>query len=128
MLVGKALGPFLIESELGTGAMGTVYRATRQDTGKVVAIKVIALGLLGNEKAVERFEREGDILKQLKHPNIVRLIANGRWDALSPDQKRKFAPICPDFVAELMSPSDTRAATRDKVQEFLAQGTFKGWE
>jgi serine/threonine-protein kinase len=77
VLVGKALGPFLIESELGTGAMGTVYRAVRQDTGKVVAIKVIALGLLGNEKAVERFEREGEILKSLKHPNIVRFVGTG---------------------------------------------------
>src|SRR5438477_12654410 len=79
MLVGKDLGPFHIEAELGTGAMGTVYRAVRRDTGKVVAIKVIAFGLLANEVAVKRFEREADILKQLKHPNIVRYVGTGSY-------------------------------------------------
>jgi eukaryotic-like serine/threonine-protein kinase len=79
MLVGKELGPFRIETELGSGAMGTVYGAVHRDTGKHVAIKIIALGLLGNEKAVERFEREAEILKQLKHPNIVRFIGTGSY-------------------------------------------------
>jgi serine/threonine-protein kinase len=77
MLVGKDIGPFHVEEELGTGAMGTVYRAVRRDTGQVVAIKEIAYALLGNETAVERFEREGEILKQLKHPNIVRFVGTG---------------------------------------------------
>jgi tRNA A-37 threonylcarbamoyl transferase component Bud32 len=77
MLVGKDLGPFHIESELGSGAMGTVYGAVRRDSGKQFAIKMIAFGLLGSEKAVERFEREGQILKQLKHPNIVRYAGTG---------------------------------------------------
>src|SRR3954462_10308592 len=79
MLVGKELGPFRIESELGSGAMGSVFRAVHRDTGQRVAIKVIALGLLSNETAVKRFEREGDILKQLKHPNIVRYIGTGSY-------------------------------------------------
>jgi serine/threonine-protein kinase len=79
MLVGKDLGPFRIESELGSGAMGSVYGAVRRDSGKHVAIKMIALGLLGSGKAVERFEREAEILKQLKHPNIVRFIGTGSY-------------------------------------------------
>jgi serine/threonine-protein kinase len=79
MLVGKDLGPLHVESELGTGAMGTVYKALRRDNGQWVAVKVIAYGLLANEKAVERFEREGEILKQLKHPNIVRFIGTGAY-------------------------------------------------
>jgi Uma2 family endonuclease len=54
-------------------------------------------------------------------------IAKGRWDALTPEEKKKFAPICPDFVAELMSPSDTRSETRDKMREFVAQGARLGW-
>src|SRR5206468_1188370 len=56
MLVGKEIGPFRIESELGSGAMGSVYRAVNTETGQRVAIKFIALGLLGNETAVKRFE------------------------------------------------------------------------
>ncbi len=79
MLVGKSIGPFVIERELGCGAMGTVYRAVRGDGGPPVALKIIALGLLGNETAVKRFEREGDILKQLRHPNIVRFLGTGRY-------------------------------------------------
>jgi tRNA A-37 threonylcarbamoyl transferase component Bud32 len=79
MLVGKDIGPFHVLSELGSGAMGFVYRAVRRDSGKHFAIKMIAFGLLGSEKAVERFEREADILKQLKHPNIVRYAGTGSY-------------------------------------------------
>ena len=81
MLVGQRLGPFEIEQELGSGAMGTVYKAKfHKDETHVptVALKIVALGLLGNEGAMARFTRESNILKQLKHPNIVRLIAVGR--------------------------------------------------
>src|SRR5205807_6657750 len=81
MLVGSHIGPFEIEQELGSGAMGTVYRAKfHKDGNRVipVALKVVALGLLGNEQAMARFTRESAILKQLRHPHIVRLIATGR--------------------------------------------------
>jgi tRNA A-37 threonylcarbamoyl transferase component Bud32 len=81
MLIGQTIGPFKVEKELGSGAMGTVYRAmfTKED-GRVkrVAIKVIAPGLGDNERIQARFKREADILKQLKHPNIVRLLATGK--------------------------------------------------
>lgn len=50
-----------------------------------------------------------------------------RWDALSAEQRRRFAPICPDFVVELMSPSDRRDKTRERLEEFLAQGARLGW-
>src|SRR5947209_7723011 len=82
MHVGQTIGPFTLEKELGSGAMGTVYRAAFREDGKAdrrVALKVIAFGLSGNEQALARFEREYKILKQLKHPNIVKLFANGRY-------------------------------------------------
>jgi serine/threonine-protein kinase len=77
MLVGQRFGPFLIDKELGSGAMGTVYRATYAKTGQHVALKVMIPGL-NTETAHARFEREGEILKQLNHPNIVRLYGVGR--------------------------------------------------
>jgi serine/threonine-protein kinase len=58
--------------------MGTVYRATYEKTGQRVALKVMVPGLSGSEHAQARFEREGEILKQLNHPNIVRLYGVGR--------------------------------------------------
>ncbi len=82
MLIGKRIGPFSIERELGSGAMGTVYRATyHRDDGRQgpVALKVVSIGLLSNEGALARFERESAILKQLRHPHIVRLIATGHY-------------------------------------------------
>jgi serine/threonine-protein kinase len=79
MLIGKQLGPFAIDKELGSGAMGAVYRAKYVKTGAFVAIKVMAPGVGAGEQAMARFEREAAILKQLKHPNIVRLFATGRF-------------------------------------------------
>ncbi len=82
MHVGKTFGPFELEKELGSGAMGTVYRATLRQEGKEdqsVALKVIAFGLSGNETALARFDREAKILKQLRHPNIVRLVGHGKY-------------------------------------------------
>jgi serine/threonine-protein kinase len=81
MQVGQRVGPFEIEKELGSGAMGTVYRASFDKDGAVipVALKVVAFGLVGNEGAMARFDRESAILKQLRHRHIVRLIATGRY-------------------------------------------------
>lgn len=87
MLVGQQIGPFEIEKELGSGAMGTVWKAKfHRNAEKVVpvALKVVALGLLGNEGAMARFEREATILKQLKHPHIVKLIAHGKINKSNP--------------------------------------------
>ncbi|MFB2878566.1 Uma2 family endonuclease [Floridanema aerugineum] len=50
-----------------------------------------------------------------------------RWNALTVEQKRRFLPLCPDFVVELLSPSDSLTATQEKMQEYLANGTRLGW-
>lgn len=79
LTVGQVMGKFKIVKELGSGAMGTVYKAIYVPDGRVVAVKIVNFGLSGNESALQRFEREANILKQLKHPNIVRLFASGRY-------------------------------------------------
>ncbi len=79
MLVGRKLGPFVVDKELGSGAMGSVFRATHEKTGQVVAIKLIASALSGNEQAIARFQREVSILKQLDHSNITKYFGSGRW-------------------------------------------------
>lgn len=50
-----------------------------------------------------------------------------RWNALTAEQQRKFPPICPDFVVELRSPSDTLKSLREKMQEWVRLGVKLGW-
>ncbi|MGB5633012.1 MAG: Uma2 family endonuclease [Waterburya sp.] len=50
-----------------------------------------------------------------------------RWNSLSAEQKTKFAPVCPDFVVELKSPSDSLQLLRDKMQEYIDNGASLGW-
>ncbi|MBO1064600.1 MULTISPECIES: Uma2 family endonuclease [Nostocales] len=49
-----------------------------------------------------------------------------RWDALSDEEKRKFPPICPDFVIELLSPSDSLKTTQEKMKEYIDNGVRLG--
>lgn len=50
-----------------------------------------------------------------------------KWDALSPEQKTRFLPLAPDFVIELLSPSDSLNVTQKKMQEYRENGTRLGW-
>ena len=50
-----------------------------------------------------------------------------RWDALTEEEQERFAPLCPDFVVELMSPSDTLDKTRAKMKEYMENGACLGW-
>ena len=61
---------------LGRGGMGSVYRAVDAQSGGVVAVKVLNPQVLVRDPGIlARFVREGEILRQLNHPNIVRLVA-----------------------------------------------------
>lgn len=50
-----------------------------------------------------------------------------RWQALTPLQRRKFIPLCPDFAIELLSPTDELRETQAKMQEYLTNGLRLGW-
>jgi len=52
----------------------------------------------------------------------VAWITKEKWDTLTPIQKKKFPPICPDFVIELRSPSDRLKPLQEKMQEYLDCG------
>jgi Uma2 family endonuclease len=54
-------------------------------------------------------------------------VAQERWQALTPSQRQKFVPLCPDFAIELLSPSDELRTTQAKMQEYLANGLRLGW-
>ena len=50
-----------------------------------------------------------------------------RWNALTAEQQKKFPPICPDFVVELLSPSDSLPDTQAKMREYRDNGATLGW-
>ena len=57
----------------------------------------------------------------------VAYVTRARWEALTPIQRQKFPPICPDFVIELRSISDRLKPLRDKMREYLDCGLKLGW-
>lgn len=57
----------------------------------------------------------------------VAWVRGDRWHALTPEQQERFVPLCPDFVIELMSPSDSLENTRQKMLEYRDNGTQLGW-
>jgi serine/threonine protein kinase len=67
---GTRLGPYEIQSPLGAGGMGEVYRARDTRLERTVAIKVLNAQLVGNTELRARFEREAKIISQLQHPHI----------------------------------------------------------
>src|SRR6185503_8365306 len=102
-----SLGPYRIESRLGIGAMGTVWRATGPEG--VVAVKIAHAHLLARAGSfLQRFDREAAVGLSIRHPNVVRTFAC-LW-AETPDGARAPA-IVMEFVegrslAELLSVMD----------------------
>ncbi len=94
-----ALPRLLLETEIGRGGMGVVYRASTP-SGEAVAVKTIAPAAVGTEGVVARFLREAAILRQLDHPGIVRFREIGHADGLI------------FFVMDLVSGDDADALVR----------------
>ena len=71
---GTAIGPYILEEEIGRGGMGAVWRARRSDGAikRPLALKLPHAGP-HSQQLIERFNRERDILGELSHPNIARL-------------------------------------------------------
>src|SRR6201984_2869413 len=68
---GTKLGPYEIQSPLGAGGMGEVYRASDTKLGRDVALKVLPADMAQDPERLGRFRREAKTLAQLDHPNIV---------------------------------------------------------
>ncbi|MBD1935502.1 MULTISPECIES: Uma2 family endonuclease [Cyanophyceae] len=54
-------------------------------------------------------------------------VRQDRWDALSPEERKSFVPLCPDFVLELRSESDNIKPLRTKMREYMENGARLGW-
>ncbi len=80
-MIGRRLGAYRIEREIGRGGMGAVYEATRADKEfiKRVAIKLVKRGM-DTDFILRRFRKERQILAALDHPNIAQLLDGGTTD------------------------------------------------
>lgn len=78
---GAKLGPYEIQSPLGAGGMGEVYRAKDTRLDRIVAIKILSSRLSDHPEIKQRFEREARSISALNHPNICQLYDIGSQDA-----------------------------------------------
>jgi serine/threonine protein kinase len=114
--VGRTIeGRYRIESKLGSGGMGAVYRATRLLIGDTVAFKILRPETMADPQAVERFRREAQAAARLKHPNVVAIhdfgVAGGDLVYLVMELAdgedlrslvERLGPLQPKVAAELM--------------------------
>jgi serine/threonine protein kinase len=77
---GTRLGPYEIQSSLGAGGMGEVYRARDTRLGRDVAVKILPAHLSGNPDLKARFDREAKAISSLSHPYICTLYDVGHQE------------------------------------------------
>src|SRR5262245_18704367 len=78
-MVGRILGPYRIESQLGEGGMGVVYLALDTKLNRPVAIKFLS-GDLADRAARRRFQREAQMASSLNHPHILTVHDAGEFE------------------------------------------------
>src|SRR5215467_4964937 len=82
LTVGAKLGPYEIQSPLGAGGMGEVYRARDTRLERAVAIKVLPAHLCSDSDLRQRLEREAKAVSKLSHPHICTLYDIGHQDGM----------------------------------------------
>ena len=81
MAPGQRLGRYQVESLLGRGGMGEVYRAEDLETGRQVALKVLRADMV-EAKDRARFLREGRLAASISHPHTVYVYETDEWTAV----------------------------------------------
>jgi len=109
---GTKLGPYEIQSPLGAGGMGEVYRARDQRLGRDVAVKVLNESFAHDPERLRRFEQEARSGAALNHPNIVALYDIGSQDG------------CPYLVSELLEGQSLRDVLRNGALSARKAGDY----
>ena len=100
------------------------------ETGALNAQIILALGRWASEdKSGVFFDSSAGFTlpnKAVRAPDAS-WVRREKWTALSPRQRQRFAPLCPDFVIEVDSPSDRLKDLQAKMDEYIANGAQLGW-
>src|SRR5467141_3033294 len=94
---GSKLGPYEVQSPLGAGGMGEVYRARDTRLGREIALKILPESFARESDRLHRFEQEARAIAALNHPNILAVFDIGQHDGL------------PFLVSELLEGETLRA-------------------
>jgi serine/threonine-protein kinase len=82
-MIGRRIGSWILERELGHGGMGSVYEARHATLRTRAAVKMLSPGLESEDSFRQRFHREAELQAQLRHPNVARVLDYledaGRW-------------------------------------------------
>lgn len=79
------------------------------------------LGKVFSSSTIFRLPNGGD-----RSPDVA-WVANERWELLTQEEREKFPPLCPDFIIELRSRTDSLPRLQEKMQEYLESGLLLGW-
>ncbi|NJK36598.1 MAG: Uma2 family endonuclease [Oscillatoriales cyanobacterium RM2_1_1] len=123
------VNPELRLERTATGEL-IVNPPTGGDTGNRNADLIIDFGIWNRKNKLGKLF---DSSTGFKLPNgatrspDVSWVRLDRWTGLSPEQRRGFLPLAPDFVLELMSPSDKLTDVQEKLEEYMENGVLLGW-
>jgi hypothetical protein len=110
---GDRVGDYIVRGRLGSGGYGAVYRVEQASSGEARALKALHVELLSTPNAVDRFEREIEVIRRIRHPGVVDIESSGRLE-----------DGCPYFVMELLSGTSLETHIRSRrrlpVEEILA--------
>ncbi len=107
-----------------------IMSPTGGETGNINAELLIEFGFWNRQYKLGKLFDSSTCFKlpngANRSPDIA-WIKQERWDTLTPEEREKFPPICPDFILELLSPSDSLKDTQKKMQEYQDNGVKLGW-
>ncbi|MGK7939939.1 MAG: Uma2 family endonuclease [Crocosphaera sp.] len=119
-----------IKFERNTKGEIIIMSPTGGETGNINAELLIEFGFWNRQYKLGKLFDSSTCFKlpngSNRSPDIA-WIKQERWDTLTPEEKEKFPPIYPDFVLELLSPSDSLKDTETKMQEYQDNGVKLGW-
>jgi Tol biopolymer transport system component len=124
---GDRLGPYEIQSAIGAGGMGEVYRATDTNLKRAVAIKVLPESVATDRDRLARFQREAEVLASLNHSNIAAIYGLERSGGLSAlVMELVEGPTLADRIAQGPIPVDEALPIAKQIAEALEAAHEQG--